>query len=43
MPKQLKFHEDARAALRRGATVMATAVKATMGPKGRHVAHDDMG
>ena len=40
MPKQLKFHEDARAALRRGATVMATAVKATMGPKGRNVVID---
>ena len=40
MAKQLKFHEDARGALLRGANVMATAVKATMGPKGRNVVID---
>jgi chaperonin GroEL len=40
MPKQLKFHEDARAALLHGANVMASAVKATMGPKGRNVVID---
>jgi chaperonin GroEL len=40
MSKQLKFHEDARGALLRGANVMAAAVKATMGPKGRNVVID---
>jgi chaperonin GroEL len=40
MPKQLKFHEDARGALLRGANIMASAVKATMGPKGRNVVID---
>ena len=40
MPKQLKFHEEARGALLRGANVMAAAVKATMGPKGRNVVID---
>jgi chaperonin GroEL len=40
MAKQLKFHEDARGALLRGANIMAAAVKATMGPKGRNVVID---
>src|SRR6187397_2443461 len=40
MPKQLKFDEDARAALLRGVNIMAAAVKATMGPKGRNVVID---
>jgi len=40
MPKQMKFHEDARSALLRGVNVMAAAVKATMGPKGRNVVID---
>src|SRR6476620_879790 len=40
MPKQLKFDEDARAALLRGINIMASAVKATMGPKGRNVVID---
>ena len=40
MPKQLKFHEDARGALLRGANIMASAVKATLGPKGRNVVID---
>ena len=35
MPKQLKFDEEARSALLRGVNIMAEAVKATMGPKGR--------
>src|SRR5213594_2025380 len=40
MPKQLKFDEDARAALLRGVNIMASAVKATLGPKGRNVVID---
>src|SRR5437867_3702923 len=40
MPKQLKFDEDARAALLRGVNIMAAAVKATLGPKGRNVVKD---
>jgi chaperonin GroEL len=40
MPKQLKFDEEARAALLRGVNVMAEAVKATLGPKGRNVVID---
>src|ERR687892_2819563 len=40
MPKQLKFDEDARAALLRGVNIMAHAVKATLGPKGRNVVID---
>src|SRR3989475_5882547 len=35
MPKQLKFDEEARSALLKGVTIMAAAVKATLGPKGR--------
>src|SRR5215475_6558725 len=38
MPKQLKFDEEARAALLRGVNIMAAAVKATLGPQGRNVA-----
>src|ERR1700756_3547155 len=37
MPKQLKFEEEARAALLKGVNIMAEAVKATLGPKGRNV------
>src|SRR5216117_3482958 len=37
MPKQLKFDEEARSALLRGVNIMASAVKATLGPKGRNV------
>ena len=33
MAKQLKFHEEARAALLRGVNVMTAAVKATLGPR----------
>jgi chaperonin GroEL len=40
MPKQLKFDEEARAALLRGVNMMAQAVKATLGPKGRNVVID---
>src|SRR2546422_667893 len=40
MPKQLIFEEDARAALLRGVNIMAAAVKATLGPKGRNVVID---
>ena len=40
MPKQLKFEDEARNALLRGVNIMAEAVKATMGPKGRNVVID---
>src|SRR5467141_3022036 len=40
MPKQLKFDEEARSALLRGINIMAEAVKATLGPKGRNVVID---
>src|SRR5256884_1870397 len=40
MPKQLKFDEEARSALLRGVNVLAEAVKATLGPKGRNVVID---
>jgi chaperonin GroEL len=40
MPKQLRFNEDARAALLRGINTMAHAVKVTLGPKGRNVVID---
>jgi chaperonin GroEL len=40
MPKQLLFRDEARAALLRGVNIMAEAVKATLGPKGRNVVID---
>jgi chaperonin GroEL len=40
MPKQVAFSDEGRAALLRGVNIMATAVKATMGPKGRNVVID---
>jgi chaperonin GroEL len=40
MPKQLKFDEEARASLLKGVNIMAEAVKATLGPKGRNVVID---
>jgi chaperonin GroEL len=40
MAKQLKFDEEARSALLKGVTIMAEAVKATLGPKGRNVVID---
>src|SRR5438876_586810 len=40
MPKQLRFEEEARASLLKGVNVLAAAVKATLGPKGRNVVID---
>ncbi|HEY8340891.1 MAG TPA: chaperonin GroEL, partial [Egibacteraceae bacterium] len=40
MPKQLKFHEDARRKLESGVNKLADAVKVTLGPKGRNVVID---
>src|SRR5438128_11215022 len=40
MAEQLLFNEEARAALLRGVNIMAAAVKATLGPKGRNVVID---
>src|SRR4030088_723473 len=40
MPKQVMFSDEGRAALLRGINTMASAVKATMGPKGRNVVID---
>src|SRR5262245_21895147 len=40
MPKELKFNEDARAGLLRGVNLLAEAVKATLGPRGRNVVID---
>ncbi|MBM3222115.1 MAG: chaperonin GroEL [Candidatus Rokubacteria bacterium] len=40
MPKQLRFDEEARSSLLRGMNVLADAVKATLGPKGRNVVID---
>src|SRR4026209_1748927 len=35
--KEIRFSEDARARMPRGVNVLANAVKATLGPKGRNV------
>ncbi|MEK9180307.1 MAG: chaperonin GroEL [Patescibacteria group bacterium] len=35
MPKQLKFNEDARAAIKKGIDKLAEAVRMTLGPRGR--------
>ncbi|HJT98152.1 MAG TPA: TCP-1/cpn60 chaperonin family protein, partial [Rhodanobacteraceae bacterium] len=35
--KEIRFSEDARARMVRGVNVLANAVKATLGPKGRNV------
>ena len=35
--KQIIFDEEARVALKRGADVLANAVKVTLGPRGRNV------
>ena len=35
--KEIRFGEDARAKMVRGVNVLANAVKATLGPKGRNV------
>src|SRR5512144_2965636 len=40
MPKQVMFSDEGRAALLRGVNIMAQAVKATLGPKGRNVVID---
>ncbi len=40
MAKQMKFNEDARAAVLRGVDKLADAVKVTLGPKGRNVVLD---
>src|SRR5438094_5527322 len=40
MAKQLLFNQEARASLLRGVNVLAEAVKATLGPKGRNVVID---
>src|SRR5512137_33840 len=40
MAKQVMFSDEGRAALLRGVNIMAAAVKATMGPKGRNVVID---
>lgn len=40
MPKQIKFNEDARRALKRGVDTLANTVKLTLGPKGRNVVLD---
>src|ERR671934_449367 len=40
MPKQLRFDEEGRSHLLRGINVLAEAVKATLGPKGRNVVID---
>jgi chaperonin GroEL len=40
MPKQLKFEEEARRALKRGVDQVSEAVKTTLGPRGRNVAID---
>jgi chaperonin GroEL len=40
MPKQILFSDEGRAALLRGVNIMTSAVKATMGPKGRNVVID---
>ncbi len=40
MAKQLRFDEEARQKLLRGVEKMSTAVKVTLGPKGRNVVLD---
>ena len=40
MAKQLRFDEEARASLLKGVNILAEAVKATLGPKGRNVVID---
>jgi chaperonin GroEL len=40
MPKQLRFDEEARSSLLKGVNILAEAVKATLGPKGRNVVID---
>lgn len=40
MPKILEFNADARASLKKGANILADAVRVTLGPKGRNVVID---
>ena len=40
MAKQLVFSEEARRGILEGVTLLAKAVKATLGPKGRNVVID---
>ena len=40
MPKQLKFGEDARAAMKRGIDMMVDTMGVTLGPRGRNVVLD---
>src|SRR6266508_5981871 len=40
MAKQLVFDEQARRSLKKGIDILASAVKTTLGPKGRNVALD---
>jgi chaperonin GroEL len=40
MAKQLEFNEEARRSLKKGIDILASAVKTTLGPKGRNVALD---
>jgi chaperonin GroEL len=40
MAKQLEFDEEARRSLKKGIDILASAVKTTLGPKGRNVALD---
>lgn len=40
MAKEIKFSEDARAAMLRGVDQLANTVKTTLGPKGRNVVLD---
>src|SRR5450759_1111195 len=40
MAKQLEFSEEARRSLKAGVDILAEAVKATLGPRGRNVAID---
>src|ERR1700737_4714118 len=40
MAKQLVFDEEARKSLKKGIDILASAVKTTLGPKGRNVALD---
>ena len=38
--KEIRFGEDARARMVKGVNILANAVKATLGPKGRNVVLD---
>ena len=40
MGKQIRFDDEARDALRRGVEQLATAVRVTLGPRGRNVVID---